>query len=85
MNRVLKNHLETLRGGAVMDHRERDPLLQSDRFNPPMYLYRFLTRFVCKHLANCRSQTGTFERGDESGHATWMDGCNGIVMDERIM
>ncbi len=73
MDRVLKNYLETLRSGAVMDHRERDPLLQSDRFYPSMYLYRFLNRFRGKHLTNCPSQTGAVERGDEllgSGHAS---------------
>lgn len=48
-----------------MDHRERDPLLQSDRFYPSMHLYRFLDRFRCKHLANCPSQAGAIERGYE--------------------
>ena len=48
-----------------MNHRERDPLLQSDRFYPSVYLYGFLNRFGCKHLANCLSQMGAFERRDE--------------------
>ena len=60
-----------------MNHRECNPLLESDRLDPSMDMYFLFTRLGCEYLADCSaqlSQAASASGYETSGHGTWSTG-----------
>ena len=51
-----------------MNHRERNPLLESDRLDPSMDMYFLFTRLRCEYLTDCSAQLSQAASGHGHGH-----------------
>lgn len=67
--RVSENRLKTFWSCAVVNHRERNPLLGPDRLDPSMDMYFLFTGLRCEHLTDCSAQLSQAASGMvKSGH-----------------